>query len=57
MTIDPATDRFVVVSGNLGSARNLGAAVSLGNGTALIAGGYDSLDPLPPTDTALVYGP
>lgn len=54
---DAATDRFAVVPGSLGGARNLGASVALRDGTVLIAGGYDSLDPLPTTETAIVYRP
>ena len=54
---DARHDRFSVVPGTLGSARNLGAAVLLDDGSVLIAGGYDSVNPLPTTPTALRFRP
>jgi hypothetical protein len=52
---DAAHDRFRLIDGSMGNARNLGAAVLLDDGSVLIAGGYDSVDPLPTTDTAQRY--
>jgi alkylated DNA repair dioxygenase AlkB len=52
---DAAHDRFRMIDGNMGNARNLGAALLLDDGSVLIAGGYDSVDPLPTTDTAQRY--
>nr|MDP9107420.1 hypothetical protein [Candidatus Eremiobacteraeota bacterium] len=52
---DPAQERFALIDGAMGNARNLGAAVLLDDGSVLIAGGYDSVDPLPTTDTAQRY--
>jgi beta-lactamase regulating signal transducer with metallopeptidase domain len=52
---DVAQDRFRLVDGSMGNARNLGAAVLLNDGSVLIAGGYDSADPLPTTDSAQRY--
>ena len=52
---DAARDSFSIVQGSMSSARNLGAAVLLDDGSVLIAGGYDSVDPLPTTETALLY--
>ena len=52
---DAAHDRFRLIDGSMGNARNLGAAVLLDDGSVLIAGGYDSVDPLPTTETAQRY--
>ena len=52
---DAAHDRFQLIDGAMGNARNLGAAVLLDDGSVLIAGGYDSVDPLPTTDSAQRY--
>lgn len=52
---DAAHDRFRLIDGSMGNARNLGAALLLDDGSVLIAGGYDSVDPLPTTDTAQRY--
>jgi hypothetical protein len=52
---DAAHDRFRLIDGSMGNARNLGAAMLLDDGSVLIAGGYDSVDPLPTTDTAQRY--
>jgi beta-lactamase regulating signal transducer with metallopeptidase domain len=52
---DVAHDRFRLIDGSMGNARNLGAAMLLDDGSVLIAGGYDSVDPLPTTDTAQRY--
>ncbi len=52
---DAARDRFALIDGSMGNARNLGAAVLLDDGSVLIAGGYDSVDPLPTTETAQRY--
>lgn len=52
---DAAHDRFRLIDGSMGNARNLGAAVLLDDGSVLIAGGYDSADPLPTTETAQRY--
>lgn len=52
---DAAADRFRAVGAPMETARNLGAAVVLDDGSVLIAGGYASIDPLPTTDTALRY--
>ncbi len=54
---DAQHDRFTVLAGTLGTARNLGAAVLLDDGSVLIAGGYDSVSPLPTTQTALRFRP
>ncbi|MDQ6943796.1 MAG: hypothetical protein M3169_14950 [Candidatus Eremiobacteraeota bacterium] len=52
---DAVHDRFRLIDGSMGNARNLGAAALLDDGSVLIVGGYDSGDPLPTTDTAQRY--
>jgi len=52
---DAAQHRFRDVGAPMETARNLGAAVLLDDGSVLIAGGYASVNPLPTTDTALRY--
>jgi len=52
---DATANRFRTIGPAMDTARNLGAAVLLDDGSVLIAGGYASVDPLPTTRTALRY--